>query len=72
MHNKTKTNTDPHNQREVHQTMDQQQQQNHRLRTESSLSHQGLGWGGLNAFYWYQSFALDSVDVKTQNCLARM
>ena len=26
---------------------------------------------GLNAFYWYQIFALDSVVVKTQNCLAR-
>ena len=25
-----------------------------------------------NAFYWYQIFALDSVAVKTQNCLARM
>ena len=34
-----------------------QQQQNHRLRTDSSLSHQ---WGGvgLNAFYWYQIFAM--------------
>ena len=25
----------------------------------------------LNAFYWYQLFALDSVVVKAQNCLAR-
>ena len=32
-------------------------------------SHRG---GGLNVFYWYQIFALDSVGVKTQNCLARM
>ena len=29
-------------------------QQNHLLRMDSSLSH----WGGLNAFYWYQTFAL--------------
>ena len=28
--------------------------------------------GGLNAFYWRQIFALDSVVVETQNCLARM
>ena len=61
MHNKTKTNTDPLNQWEAHQTADQQQQ-NHHLRTDSSLSHRGL-----NAFYWYQIFALDSVVVKTQN-----
>ena len=27
---------------------------------------------GLNAFYWYQIFALDSVANKTQNCLTRM
>ena len=40
-----------------------QQQQNHRLRTDSSLSHWG-GGGGLNAFYWYQIFALDSAVVK--------
>ena len=26
----------------------------------------------LNAFYWRQIFALGSVNVKTQNCLARM
>ena len=32
-------------------------QQNHRLRTDSSLSHRGGGGGGgLNAFYWYQTF----------------
>ena len=40
-----------------------QQQQNHRLRTDSSLSHRG---GGLNAFYWYQIFALDSAVVEVQ------
>ena len=28
------------------------------IRTDSSLSHRG--GGGLNAFYWYQIFALDS------------
>ena len=38
---------------------------------DSSLSHRG-GGGGLNAFYWNQIFALDSVVVKTQKCLARM
>ena len=42
-----------------------QQQQNHRLRMDSSLSH----WG-LNAFYWYQIFALDSVVVKAQKILS--
>ena len=39
-----------------------QQQQNHRLRANSSISH----WGGLNAFYWYQIFALDSAVVEAQ------
>ena len=39
-----------------------QQQQNHRLRTDSSLSHRG----GLNAFYWYQIFTLDSAVVEVQ------
>ena len=60
--------------------------QNNRLTTmkpplSSSLSHPGLkcifshrgrGEGGLNVFYLYQLFALDSVVVKTQTCLARM
>ena len=43
-----------------------QQQQNHRLRTDSSQSH----WGGgcLNAFYWYQIFPLDSAVVEAQKC----
>ena len=41
-----------------------QQQQNHRLRTDSSLSHRG--GGGLNAFYWYQIFTLDSAVVEVQ------
>ena len=43
-----------------------QQQQNHRLRTDSSLSRRGGGGGGLNAFYWYQIFALDSAVVEVQ------
>ena len=33
------------------------------LRTDSSLSHQGV----LNAFYLYQIFALDSAVVEVQN-----
>ena len=56
---------------EATKTMNQQQQQNHRLRTDSSLSRWG-GGGGLNAFYWFQTFALDSVVSKAQNCFARM
>ena len=42
-----------------------QQQQNHRLRTASSLSHRG-GGGGLYAFYWYKNFPLDSAVVEVQ------
>ena len=42
-----------------------------RLKTDSSLSHRGRG-GGLNAFYREQIVALDSVVVKTQNCIARI
>ena len=45
-------------------TTTSQQQQNHRLRTDSSPSHRG--GGGLNAFYWYQIFALDSAVVEVQ------
>ena len=41
-----------------------QQQQSYHLRTDSSLSHRG--GGGLNAFYWYQIFALDSAVVEVQ------
>ena len=33
---------------------------------DSSLSHRGGGGGGLNAFYWYQIFALDSAVVEVQ------
>ena len=36
------------------------------LRTDSSLSHRG-GGGGLDASYWYQIFALDSIVVKAQD-----
>ena len=43
-----------------------QQQQNHHLRTDSNISHRGGGGGGLNAFYWYQIFALDSAVVEVQ------
>ena len=39
-------------------------QQNHRFRTDISLSNRG--GGGLNAFYWYQIFALDSALVEVQ------
>ena len=38
-----------------------------RIRTDSSLSPRGgVGGGGLNAFYWYQIFALDSAVVEVQ------
>ena len=50
--------THPHKQWEVHKTIDQQKQ-NHHLRKDSSLG-------------WTAAFALGSVVVKTQNCLARM
>ena len=49
-------------QRKQQSTANQQQQYNHRLRTDSSLSQQVCGWVGVNKFYWYQMFAL----VKTQ------
>ena len=51
---KHRTITDSHNGSNNKQKS--QQQQNHSLRTDSSLSH---GGGGLNAFYWYQIFALE-------------
>ena len=55
----------------VQQNIEQlQTPQNHRLRTDSSLSHRrgggGGGGGGLNAFYWYQIFAPDSAVVEVQ------
>ena len=40
------------------------------LRTYNSLSHRGGGGGGLNAFYWYQIFALDSAVVEVQEMLS--
>ena len=69
MHNKTKTNTEPD------QTMGSTP--NNRSTTTEPSPKNGQqpkppGGGGLIAFYWYQSFALYSVVVKTQNCLARM
>ena len=39
-----------------------QQQQNHRLRTDTSL----YLWGAKIAFYWYQIFALESAVVEAQ------
>ena len=46
-----------------------QQQQNHHLKMDSNLyiSHWGVWGWGLNAFYWCQIFALDSVVVKHKN-----
>ena len=41
-----------------------QQQQNHRLRTDSCLGHRV----GLNAFYWHQIFAIDSAVGEAQTC----
>ena len=40
-----------------------QQQQNHRLRTDSSLYLCGAKF----AFYWYQILALESAVVEAQN-----
>ena len=49
-----KDQTQSHNKQwEEHETKNQQQQ-NHRLRTDSKLSHRG----DLNAFNWRQIFAL--------------
>ena len=42
-----------------------QQRQNHRIKTDISLSHRGEG-GGLNAFNWYQIFAQISAAVEVQ------
>ena len=49
-----------------HQTTNLQQQ-NHRIRTDNSLSQRGL-----KCILLVQNFTLDSLVVKTQNCLARM
>ena len=43
-----------------------QQQQNHRPRMDSCLSHCSGSGGGLNAFYLYQILVLDYVVVKAQ------
>ena len=60
MHTKAKTKTEPP--QTTGGTNKYQQQQNHHFRTDSSLIYQG---DGLNAFYWRQIFALNSVVVKT-------
>ena len=57
---KHRTITDSHNGSNNKQKS--QQEQNNRLRTDSSLSHRG----GLNVLYWYQIFALDSTVVEVQ------
>ena len=51
-----------------HNWSNNKQQQNHRLRTDSDLSHRGGGGGGgcLNALYWYQIFAQDSAVIGVQ------
>ena len=56
----TKTKTSTEHPQTMGSTLNnhQHQQQNHCLRTDSSL---GYREGGLNAFYWSQIFALDSV-----------
>ena len=56
--------------RSIHKTINQQNKTIiHRLRIDSSLSY----WRGcLNAFYWRKIFALDSVVVNTQPCLAHI
>ena len=71
MHTKTNTKTERQQTMGDRRTIIQQQQQNHHLRTDNSLSHQGAKMhftGGLNAFYWRQTFAIESVVVKNKNC----
>ena len=42
-----------------------QQQQNHRLKTDNTLSH---WWEmSLSAFYWYQTFTLESAVAKSRH-----
>ena len=63
MHTKTKTNKEPPQTMGVHKTINQQQQ-NHCLRTNSSLSHQGRG---LKCILLASNLlTLDSVVVNTQ------
>ena len=63
-------NTELAKQYEQQLTMNQQQQ-SHCLRPDNSLRHL-FGGGGLNAFYWYPEFAIDSVVVRHKYYLARM
>ena len=46
-----------------------EQQQNHRLRTDISLSYRG---GGFNAFQWYQFFAVDWIVSKTEKKCSKL
>ena len=32
----------------------------------------GVGGGSLNAFYWYQIYAIDSADLRHKKCYANM
>ena len=50
---------------ESHNGNNNQQQQNHRLRTNAAKDSTGL-----NAFYWYKIFALDSAVVEAQKMLS--
>ena len=63
MYTKTKTNTEPP--QTMVSTLTINQQQNHCLRMDSSLSYRAKG------ISLAQIFALDSVVVKTLNCSAR-
>ena len=67
MHTKKQRPTqNPHNQWEVHLTIIEQQL-NHSLRRDSSISYQGL-----NSFYWHNISILGSVVLIHKPCLARM
>ena len=66
MHRKTKT---------MSSTINQKINNNRNTALERTATYAtgwegGGGGGALNAFYWRQIFALDSVVIKTQNCLA--
>ena len=50
----------------------QQRTTNNRITALERTAVKATGGGGLNAFYWYQIVALDSVVVETQKCLARI
>ena len=49
-------------------TTTNQQQQNHRPRTDRSQIH----WWVLNAFYWHQIFALEVAVLEAKKCQACM